>query len=658
MSRSAPPGVRPADLLPELHRRLLEATGGVRSVVLRQSSAGDYKAISGRGFADLGDVWLTGSDAGALDRLIALGMPRTATVETLPGLVERLGASSALLAPVLPSRTRTVLAVGLEPPADDGDVASRASTVATGFAAALEVAALEREMRLHRRLRELLLLFSRGISSSLNLATALETVAVEITHMIGASAATVWLHDRRARELELTASSDPTVVAGARIATDDGAHVAARGLRLDRPEVVDGVLIAPLRAWRRALGALVVTGVDAGDLDEGQLVDFAYELGHQLSVGIENVQLLEEILRQRRLLEDTFNSLVDLVVVTDRDLRIVEVNGAFASRVGVPRAETIGRPLRDLVDEKTAQWVETADPSPGPPTGGSAPIEDARLGGTFLLTATPLINQDGQTIGRVLVARDITRQTRLEREREALRARLAQSEKLASLGQFVAGIAHEMNNPLQGVLGHLELLIDTSDAAVPVRRELRQIYLDADRAAKIVRNLLVFTGSHRMVRRRTQIDRVVTRMLASRKAALARSGIEIHRTQGKDLPPVLVDPLLLHQALLNILINAEHALADRARPIRRIDVTTETNAARDRVCVIIRDTGSGIAPETVAMVFDPFFTTKEVGQGTGLGLAIAYGIVQEHEGTITAGNAPDGGAMFTVDLPALEVVVK
>ena len=147
-------------------------------------------------------------------------------------------------------------------------------------------------------------------------------------------------------------------------------------------------------------------------------------------------------------------------------------------------------------------------------------------------------------------------------------------------------------------------------------------------------------------------------MLASRKAALARSGIEIHRTQGKDLPPVLVDPLLLHQALLNILINAEHALADRARPIRRIDVTTETNAARDRVCVIIRDTGSGIAPETVAMVFDPFFTTKEVGQGTGLGLAIAYGIVQEHEGTITAGNAPDGGAMFTVDLPALEVVVK
>ena len=116
-------------------------------------------------------------------------------------------------------------------------------------------------------------------------------------------------------------------------------------------------LLAPLRAWRRALGALVLTGVDSGELDEAQLVEFAYELGHQLSVGIENVQLLEEILRQRRLLEDTFNSLVDLVVVTDRDSRIVQVNDAFASRVGVPRVETIGRPLRELVGEDTALWV-------------------------------------------------------------------------------------------------------------------------------------------------------------------------------------------------------------------------------------------------------------------------------------------------------------
>ncbi len=508
---------------------------------------------------------------------------------------------------------------------------------------------------LHEALRDLPLLFSRGVSASLSLATALQTVARQICDLIGARRVDMWVHDRRARELELTATSDPSAAPGGRLSTDDPTHPASRGLRAERAQFVEADLVAPLRGWRRALGTVVIAGLENARFDREQIIEFADELGRQLSVGIENVQLLDEVLRQRRLLEDTFNSLVDLVAVIDRELRIVQTNEAFAARVRVPRADLMQRGIAEFVTPETAAWITSPDPAPA--TTGGSPIDDARLGGTFLLTATPLINQEGHTVGQVLVARDITRQTRLEAERAALRERLAQSEKLASLGQFVAGIAHEMNNPLQGVLGHLELLIQMTEAARPVRRELKQIYQDADRAAKIVRNLLVFTGSRRMTRKRLQVDRVLTRALASRRASLQRANIEVTRRQAPELPPVLGDSLLLQQALLNILINAEHAVIDGGGE-RRIDLASSTDDSPGHVSLTVRDTGPGIPPDVLPRIFDPFFTTKEVGRGTGLGLAITYGIVQEHGGTITASNALDGGAVFRLDLPSAELVVK
>ena len=155
----------------------------------------------------------------------------------------------------------------------------------------------------------------------------------------------------------------------------------------------------------------------------------------------------------------------------------------------------------------------------------------------------------------MLVARDITAQVQLETEREALRGRLAQSEKLASLGQFVAGIAHEMNNPLQGVLGHLELLIETSDAAKPVRPTLRRIYQEGDRAAKIVRNLLIFTGSQRMAAEMTdlgvrntgtQTQVVATIRNSSRRYVRTRGTLVLYDQSGRNVREVPVPdvPLL------------------------------------------------------------------------------------------------------------------
>ena len=502
------------------------------------------------------------------------------------------------------------------------------------------------------------LLFARNVSSSLNLSAALEALSHAGNELFGTRRTSVWVYDRRAWQLALTASSDPVYAAtAARVASDDPRAFPARGLRLDRPELLPGheepILIAPLRGWRRALGTLVIEGTPA-DLDDEEFLDLAHDFARQLSVGVENVQLLEEVLRQRRLLEDTFNSLADLVVVTDKASRVVQVNDAFVDRVGGPSSRLLNQPLDEVVGPEIATWAagpEAVATAPG--TSGAARIkrfDDERLRGIFAVTVTPLINQDAQPVGHVLVLRDITVQTRLEAEQEALRARLGQSEKLASLGQFVAGIAHEMNNPLQGVLGHLELLIEMSEAARPIRRDLKRIYQEADRAAKIVRNLLVFTGSRRMARRPLAIRRVLTRALASRRAALQRAHIAVASRYAPDLPPVLVDPLLLQQAFLNILINAEHAITATGRR-GGIEMRAGTNAERDRIVVSIRDTGGGIPAEVLPRIFDPFFTTKEVGKGTGLGLAITYGIVHEHGGTIHAANAANGGAIFTIELP-------
>jgi PAS domain S-box-containing protein len=513
---------------------------------------------------------------------------------------------------------------------------------------------LEREVRVHKRLRELLHLFSRGTSSSLGLNAALESLTPEIRDILGAARVEIWLHDRRNRQLVLSASSEGEPL-GARVVIDDTSHYAAGGLRLDRPKLRGPRVVAPLRGSRRALGTLVIDRDKANPkselIDDGDFLEFARELSRQLSVGIENVQLLGDILRQRRLLEDTFNSLVDLVAVMDKELRIVQTNEAFAARVGLKRSDIMRRPLSELVGPETLAYVEAADTWQGIVPAVQRRVDDQELDGTFLLTATPLTSQDGHTLGRVLVARDITRQTRLEAERAALRERLTQSEKLASLGQFVAGIAHEMNNPLQGVMGHLELLMDMTPAAKPVKKELKQIFQEADRAAKIVRNLLVFAGSHRIARQKMPVDRILTRAITSRKPHLARDDIKLVRKQGVKLPAVMCDPAHLQQAFLNILINAQHAVLDGGSA-RRIEVATAINHPRTNVTVTIRDYGPGIAADVMPRIFDPFFTTKDVGQGTGLGLAITYGIVHEHGGTITAMNAKDGGAMFQIELPS------
>jgi two-component system NtrC family sensor kinase len=538
--------------------------------------------------------------------------------------------------------------------------------MADAFLAAIELTRLRQRDQLQRDLRLLLDEFTGSLSATLQLAAGLDIFCHGANRLFGADRTSVWLHDRRARQLVLRASTDPEhAVRGVQIAADDPLSPAAVAMRRARAEILapdsglaaeaaaTSTLTIPLRGCRRALGTVMFEGVRVEPGSEMDLLDRADELGRQLGNAVENLSLLDDVMRSQRELEDTFDSIAHLVAVFDRAGRIVHVNNAFAARAGRTREQLLERPLSDVIGAELTGWLAEVAADTTPPEGrppATREIVDAKLNGAFIVTVTDLLNPEHERVGSVIVARDLTPQTKLEAEREELRQRLTQSEKLAALGQFVAGIAHELNNPLQGVLGHLELLRVTGAFPKQLRREVQTIYREADRAAKIVRNLLVFAGSRRLARRSVSLNAVLQKVVALRAPACRATGIEVVRHYDEKLPRVQSDPLLLHQVFLNMVMNAEHAIAATGAD-GRIEITTAVDRPRRMIVARVRDTGRGFAPDVLSRIFEPFYTTKEVGKGTGLGLAIAYGIVQDHGGQIIAANHADGGAVLTVELP-------
>ena len=399
LARAMARGTRPSDLLPELHRELLAALGAVKSVVLESTTtSSDYIASSGRGFDSVGTVWVRGDEAQELSQFAA-GGPTLVSLSALPSLETRLESRRALIIPVRLAKRPTILVVA-RPDVPESEALETGARAAVEFGIVLEWSRLAREGSFHHRMRELSLVFARGVTSAASLAPALEIVAHEANALLGTKRISVWLHDRRARELVLTASSDPQLENALRLPAESG-EAASRGLRFERPQLVghgvDRLLVAPLRVWRRALGTLIVEGGAPG-VDDEHLLDVAHDLARQLAAGIENVQLLDEIVRQRRLLEDTFNSLTDLVLVTDRELNVVQVNDASVERMSRPREEMVGAALSSVMGDAVAAWAVESESDQA--AGGSRTFQDPGLAGTFAVTMSPLVNEEEQTVGR------------------------------------------------------------------------------------------------------------------------------------------------------------------------------------------------------------------------------------------------------------------
>ena len=243
---------------------------------------------------------------------------------------------------------------------------------------------------------------------------------------------------------------------------------------------------------------------------------------------------------------------------------------------------------------------------------------------------------------------DVSERKRLDDQSKDIYQQILQSEKMAALGQTISGVAHELNNPLATILSWAERLSekpldDTSKRGASV------ILGEAERAARIVRNLLTFARKRQSTRAMIDVNTVVKGTLALRAYEQTPS-LTVREELAPALPRVFADGHQIQQVLLNLLINAEQAMLG-ANGGGAMTVRTRHDIGRDIAILEVADDGPGVPSEVQTRIFDPFFTTKEVGKGTGLGLTVAYAIVQEHGGRIRVGTTPGGGATFAVELP-------
>ena len=387
----------------------------------------------------------------------------------------------------------------------------------------------------------------------------------------------------------------------------------------------------------------------------------------QVASILEHARLLDESQRERMRYTRLVESAADAIITVDEGGRLTSVNQALERATGRLRSSLLGQPFLSLFDPRDEGPARELLAATIDGNRHRAEVRYRAADGrseidtrSCSITSTPIV-ESGRVTGALAIMRDVTDEKRLTEQ-------LMQQEKLAAVGQLVSGVAHELNNPLAGVMAFSQLLLAAPASRgaeygidpqeIDARDAIQTIHEEAKRAAKIVSNLLTFARQHQPERALADLNRVVLDTLELRRYALRVRQIEVDVQLDEQLPLTWADPFQLQQVVLNLVANAEHALGEWCGT-RRIAISTSTvcrlgTERRELLVLRVTDTGPGISSENLSRIFNPFFTTKPVGEGTGLGLSISDGIVREHGGRIRAESAPGGGAMFTVELPYIE----
>lgn len=410
-----------------------------------------------------------------------------------------------------------------------------------------------------------------------------------------------------------------------------------------RPEQpLRGVAIVPVQRRGERIGAVTIATHRVHSFSPLEL-ERVEAMADLLSVALANAELFETMRQAEWRFRTLFRAAPDAVLtVLQTTGRVREANDAVRDVFGLEPHQVVGRLLLDAVLPADRPILEEALERTF--NGQPARVEVHVLvpgGATRVVSLAASRLPEADPPSALLVGRDMTH------ERE-LRVRLMESDRLAAVGELVAGVAHEVNNPLSSISAFAQLLLREQGLSPQQRESIEVIRGETMRASQVVKDLLAFARRSEPHSAPLDLNNVVGRSLRMRQYQFGESAVRVESDLAADLPPVMGDARQLQQVCLNLLTNAVQAMSPGGGQL-----TVRTYQVNDLVRLEVRDTGPGIAVDVRARIFEPFFTTKKEGEGTGLGLSVSYGIVTSHGGKIEVAETGPGGTCFRVTLSAV-----
>lgn len=403
-----------------------------------------------------------------------------------------------------------------------------------------------------------------------------------------------------------------------------------------------GLLNIPLGCRGVILGVMTLTGMDMQNLSSEQ-EELLISIGRQIGIALESLNNLHKLIQSKELLQSVFDGITDHVVLLDSVFQIKMVNKAYLRRYGTSLESVLGAQCHELQQGSHTscrqcglrEVMRTRQPLSTETSCASGEI--------FLVNFYPIFDDQGEVESVIRYAREITDQKRVEQK-------IQHTEKLVSMGQLAAGVAHEINNPLGVILCYVDLLKRQLADYPQGRKDLAVIEKQTRNCKRIVTDLLQFSRGQDSAKTQSSVNAAlqeVTQMLASQ---FKKNKVALELDLDPDLPALTLDVNRIKQVFVNLLLNALQATDGDPGIVIRTRYVEDSRQAE----IEIMDNGHGIALDIQNKIFDPFFSTKGTGEGSGLGLSVSYGIVRDHGGEITVHSRPGEGASFIIRLPATQ----